>query len=124
MDIAQESANTFNDDFLTVTDTGIGNIKKGNIDPRDNVNPCKYMINNFNSTFPRTNWNCATTYEIVKITKSLKTKNSSGYDEIPIKILKLTIPFIISRLTYISKKIPFFRCIPRKTKIYYNQTCL
>ena len=36
-----------------------------------------------------------TTYEINKIIKSLKTKNSYGYDEICIKILKLSAPFII-----------------------------
>jgi len=44
-------ANTFNEYFLTVVDTVIGNIKRGNSDPRDNVNPSNYLINNFNSTF-------------------------------------------------------------------------
>jgi len=39
--------------------------------------------------------------EIEKIIKSLKTKNSYGYDGIPMKILKVSIPFIISPLTYI-----------------------
>jgi len=62
------------------------------------------LINNFNSKFPRTDWNYATTYEIDKIIKSLKTKNSYGYDEIPIKILKLSAPFIISPLTHICNK--------------------
>jgi hypothetical protein len=32
------------------------------------------------------------TYEIDNIIKSLKTKNSYGYDEIPIKILKFSTP--------------------------------
>jgi hypothetical protein len=49
-------------------------------------------------------WKYAKTYEINKISKSLKTKNSYGYDEIPIKILKLCAPFIISPLTYICNK--------------------
>ena len=57
MNNPQEIANTFNDYFSTVTDTIIRNIKKGNIDPRDNVDPSNYLINNFNSTFSRINWN-------------------------------------------------------------------
>jgi len=112
----QESANTFNDYFLTVTVTGIGNIKKGNSGPRDNVNSPKYVINNFKSTFPRINWNFATTYEIVKIIKSLKTKNSCGCDEIPIKILKLNVPFIISPLTYICNKSLSSDVFPQRLK--------
>jgi len=58
-------------------------------------------INNFNGTFPRTDWNYATTYKTDKIIKSLKTKNSYGYDEIPTRILKLSAPLIISPLTYV-----------------------
>jgi len=74
----QENANTFNDYFLTVLDTVIGNIKKDNSGPRDNMKPSDYLINNFNSTFPRINWNYATIYEIDNIIKSLKAKNSYG----------------------------------------------
>jgi len=88
----------------TVADTVIGNIKKGDNDSKDNVDPSKYLITNFDNTFSRINWKYATTYEINKILKSLKTKNSYGYDEKPIKILKLSVPFIISPLTYICNK--------------------
>jgi hypothetical protein len=63
------------------------------------MNPCSYLIKNFNSTFPRIKWNYAITYETGKIIKSLKARNSYGYDEIPIKILELSAPFIISPLT-------------------------
>jgi hypothetical protein len=63
------------------------------------MDPSNYLINNFNNMFSTINWKYATTYEINKIIKSLKTKNSYGYDEIPIKILKLRAPFIISPLT-------------------------
>jgi hypothetical protein len=38
---------------------------------------------------------------IEKIIKSLKTKNSSGYDEISNRIIKLSTPFIISPFTHI-----------------------
>jgi len=45
-------------------------------DPRDNVNTSCYLMNKFNSTFPRISCNSATTYEIDKIIKSLKNKIS------------------------------------------------
>jgi hypothetical protein len=45
-----------------------------------------------------------TTTEIEKIIKSLKSKNSYGYDGIPTKILKVSTSFIISPLTYICNK--------------------
>ena len=42
--------------------------------------------------------------ELEKIITSLKSKNSYGYDGNPMKILKVSIPFITSPLTYICNK--------------------
>ena len=42
--------------------------------------------------------------EIKGIIKSLPSKNSSGYDEIPQRILKISMPVIISPLTYLGNK--------------------
>jgi len=39
--------------------------------------------------------------KLKKIIKSLRTKNTCGYNEISNRIIKLTAPFIISPLTYI-----------------------
>jgi len=50
-------------------------------------------------------WKYATTYELEKIIKSLKSKNSHGYEEISNKIIKLSASFIISPLTYIGNEI-------------------
>ena len=111
MNNPQEIANTFNNHFLTVANTVIGNIKKGNSDSRDNMDHSIYLINNSNSTFPRINW-----FEIDKIIKSLKAKNSYGYDEIPIKILKLGAPFIISLLSYICNKFLSSGVFPKRLK--------
>jgi hypothetical protein len=55
MNNPQEIANTFNNHFLTVANTVIGNIKKGNSDSRDTMDHSIYLINNSNSTFPRIN---------------------------------------------------------------------
>ena len=48
--------------------------------------------------------NYTTPKEIEKIIKSLKSKNSHGYDGIPMKILKVSTPFITSPLTYTCNK--------------------
>ena len=69
-------------------DAVIRNIEKGDTEPRDNVDPSNYLINNFNGIFSIINWEYVINYEIYKIIKSLKSKNSYGYDEVPIKILK------------------------------------
>jgi hypothetical protein len=47
-----------------------------------------------------------TNKEIKDIIKSLKWKNSHGYDEIPENIFKISMPFILSLLTYICNKSP------------------
>jgi len=80
------------------------------------VDPFNYLITNYNNAFSRINWKYATTYEINKILKSLKTKNLYGFDEIPIKILKLSAPFIISLLTYICNKYLSSGVFPERLK--------
>ena len=64
------------------------------------TNPINYLTNNFRRPFPKISWQCASTYEIGKIIKSLRTKNTCGYDGIPNHVIKLTAPFIIAPLTY------------------------
>jgi len=76
------------------------------------MNPSNHF-NKYNSKFPRTDWNYAKTYETDKIIKSLKTKNSYGYDENPTRILQLSAPFIISPLTYVCNN-PFFQVYSMK----------
>ena len=52
----------------------------------------------FNKPYPNMKYKCATTEEIEQIIKSLKMKNSYGYDEISTKILKISSPVISSHL--------------------------
>ena len=51
--------------------------------------------------YPSIKFRYTSTEEIEKTIKSLKTKIAQGYDEISIKILKWSAPFISSPLTYI-----------------------
>ena len=64
-------------------------------------NPIKYLTNNFRRPFAKISWQYASTYKNEKIIKSLRAKNTCGYDEISNHIIKLTAPFINSPLTYI-----------------------
>ena len=96
--------NTFNEYFSTVAQTIIENIKKDNNDPTININPLNYLHNSFISSFENIKWHYTSTAEIKKIIKSLKTKSSYGYDEIPVKVLKVSMPYIISPLTYICNR--------------------
>jgi hypothetical protein len=46
-------------------------------------------------------WKYTNTHEVEKIIKSMKTKDSYGYDEITSRILKASLPFVVSPLTQI-----------------------
>jgi hypothetical protein len=50
---------------------------------------------------------CTKTKEIKQIIKSLKTKNSYGYNEISTNILKVVCPIISSPISYICNKVLF-----------------
>ena len=59
---------------------------------------------------------CKTTKEIEQIIKSLKTKNSNGYDEISTKNLKISCSFISSPINYICNKMLFWGVFPDRLK--------
>ena len=56
------------------------------------------------------------TYEITEIIKSLRTKNTCGYDEISNRIIKLSAPFIISPPTYICNAVLSTGVFPDRLK--------
>ena len=80
------------------------------------TNPINYLTNNFRRPFAKISWQYASTYEIEKIMKSLRTKNTCGYDEITNHIIKLIAPFIISPLTYISNAVLSTGVFPDRLK--------
>jgi len=55
--------------------------------------------------------------EINKIIKSLKTKDSYGYDEISTRILKISAPFISPPLTFICTQIINVGIFPDRMKL-------
>ena len=56
------------------------------------------------------------TQEITSVIKSVKTKNSSGYDEIITKLLKISVNYICSPLTYICNKSVITGIFPEQLK--------
>jgi len=67
-------------------------------------NPIPYLSRAFNHPFAAANLKCVSYKETEIIAKSLKIKNSHGYDGISTKLLKLSIHYISSPLTYISNR--------------------
>jgi len=78
-----------------------------------------YLYKVFIRPFPHIKLTPVTTKEISEIIKSLKWKNSHGYDKIPVRILKISLPFIISPLTYICNKSLCTGIFP--TRLKYSQ---
>jgi hypothetical protein len=85
-------------------------------DTKDNVDPSNYLTTNFNNTFSSINWKYAKTYEINEIIKGPRTKNTYGYEEIPIKILKSSATFIIPPLIYICNNSLSSSVFPKRLK--------
>jgi len=61
-------------------------------------------------------WQYAPTYKMEKIIKSLRAKNTCGYNEISNPIIKLSAPFIISPLTYICNAVLSTGVFPDRLK--------
>jgi len=75
-------------------------------------NHTRFMEQAFTTPYPSMGCKCTTTEEIEQVIKSLKTKNSYGYDEISTKILKIIRPFISSPTNYICNKMLFWGVFP------------
>jgi hypothetical protein len=57
-----------------------------------------------------------TTFEINEIINSLKLKDSHGYDEVSMRVLKISTPYIISPLNYIFNKTSATGILPDRLK--------
>ena len=63
-----------------------------------------HALRNCKQVYPCIKFRHTSTKEIEMIIKTLKTTNAQGYDEISVKILKWSAPFISSLLAYICNK--------------------
>jgi len=82
----------------------------------DEVYPLNYLYQVFTSQFPSIKLTSVTSKEVREIIKSLKWKNSHGYDEIAMEILKISLPFIVSPCTYICNRMLSTGIFPTRLK--------
>jgi hypothetical protein len=82
----EKIATAFNKYFLSIADSVIPNNNNHTNNMTANPINYEYLVNAFSRPFTKIDAKYATSYEIEKIIRSLKTKNSSGYDEISNKI--------------------------------------
>ena len=109
---SQDIASTFNTHFSTVAQ----NIHT-KITNSVNVNhPLTYLHNTFEQPIPAMKLKFITSNEIKKVFNSFKPKGSYGYDGIPLKILKLSVPYILSPLTYFCNLIISTGIFPTRLK--------
>jgi hypothetical protein len=66
-----------------------------------NSDPSHYVAHAFNNSFPNIQIKFSRTKEIESIIKSLKPKNTCGYEEISTKLLKINSAYITSPLNHI-----------------------
>jgi len=64
----------------------------------------RYLYQDVGNFSPPMKFKSFSTKDITSIIKSLKTKNSFGYDEISTKLLKISVTYINSPLIYIRNK--------------------
>ena len=102
-----------NEYFINVTTNTYANITTGNLPAVNNL----YSV--YRQSFPQIQMAPVTTKEIKEIIKSLPWKNSSGYNEIPLRILKISMPLITSPLTYLCNKSISKGSFP--TRLKYSQ---
>jgi hypothetical protein len=86
--------------FLSIADELVSNY----IEDINDVNCKDYLDRIFRTPYPNLIFDRTTTKEIENIIKSLKSKNSCGYDEISVTILEVSSPFITAPLTYICNR--------------------
>jgi hypothetical protein len=108
-------ANAFNSYFISAVENILEKYPK-EYNVNNNTDALYYLQQNINRSFPNIKFKNITSHEIEKIINSLKCKNSYGDDEISVKILKISEPFIISPLTFIANKMLYTGIFPDRMK--------
>ena len=100
----QAIVNVFNKYFLSIA-KNINTIQSEHSSHNsDTTTPFHYLLQSLKNPFTNINLQSLLTKEVENIIKSLKPKNSSVYDGISTKLLKISSSFVSSPLTYICNK--------------------
>jgi hypothetical protein len=113
----QNSPEVFNKYFLSITENILRDARCTNKQGSNiNKNPNYYLLNLFHKPFSSIKFKNTSPKEIEKIINALKIKESSGYDEVSTKILKISAPFINSPLSYTYNKSMLSGTFPTRLK--------
>jgi hypothetical protein len=110
---------TFNNYLLSVAE------KKNAKNAHNNVNishfpvptHIRYLSQTFTNPFLNIKIKCLSTKEVLNIVKSLKSKNSHGYDELSTKVLRMSSPFFSSLSSDIC-----YTSLTKLSKIYRDKS--
>ena len=80
------------------------------------TDPLNYLKNNYSKPNDTLHLINTTTHEIDKIIHLLKCKDSHGYDEVSMRVIKISAPYILSPLTLIINKVLSTRVFPKRLK--------
>jgi len=100
----QEIANAFNKYLLTIAKSINTKQNEPSSHNLDNTTSLHYLMQSFKNPFPNINLKSISTKVIENIIKSLKPKNSSGYNGISTRLVKISSPFISSPLAQICNR--------------------
>jgi Notch-like protein len=101
--------------FLSVAEKIIQGISINIKDSNTNIDPKCYLYKSFQNPFHNITFKNSST-KVERIIRSLRLKNSHGYDEVSTKILKVSAPFISSPLNYILNKSIISGIFPTRLK--------
>ena len=105
----QTIPDSFNNYFLSIMGKSRSAVDKDN-------NFADYLCLTCNKPFPNIKYRYTSTKEIENIISSLKSKNSHGYDEISVNILKFSSSYISSPLCHICNKMFSSGIFPERLK--------
>jgi hypothetical protein len=112
----QVIAEAFNNHFLSIAEE----INKNSSNNERNDTTAKHLLSqSFKNPFPALKLNSVSTKEVENIIRSIKIKNSNGYNEISTKILKISSPCISSPQTHVCNIPLISRTFSRLPKIFY-----
>jgi hypothetical protein len=96
-DICKANPDLFNKYFLMIAEKNTYNICSNTKIATNNIkNPIHYLTQTFQNSFPKIKFNYTSAKEIENNINSVPLKNSHGYDEILMKILKkLVLPVLV-----------------------------
>lgn len=126
----QNIANSFNNFFLNIANT---EKKQASKDTGIDKRSMDYLCTSFQKPFQELIFKRTNSKEIEEIIRLIKLKPASGYDEITVKVIKASAPFISAPLAYIFNKslstgifptrLKYSEIIPIYKKKETRQTC-